>query len=262
MLYNGRDPYLSLSLIHSLNLTSAIFCPPIDDLPELPWGDVLPAINALRYIFSTNPPEYLAGGFTPGDKYLAWIIAATIPWRYNYEGGGHKRVSSAAVAAREGLKLRNKDFEVMVNTYKHLEDIKSTVALVSTTKGGSRRALGTAIRRWGATWHNQLLHTALVELVNVWGEEAAEGKPTEPARDIISRYDFFAKRLCEENLAGAWEMKSLVNGNELAKILGRKVGVWMRVALEKVVEWQIENPNGGRNEVEEWVREKGAKGEM
>ena len=260
MLNNGRDPHRSLSLIHNLNLTSAIFCPPIDKPPELSWGDVLPAVNALKFIFSTSPPEYLVQGLTPGDKYLAWITAATIPWRYNYEGGdGHKRVSSAAVAAREGLKLRNKDFDVMVSTYKHLEDMKATGTLVSTDpNGGSRLTLGTAIRRWGATWRNQLLHAALIELVDVWAE--IEGEPTEPAQAVIARYDHFIKRVGEENLSEAWDMKSLVNGKELAKVLGRKGGTWMREALEKVVEWQIENPEGGRKEAVEWVKERAGAG--
>jgi len=277
MLNNGRDPHHSLLLIHNLNLTSAIFSPPIDNLPALPWGDVLPAINALKYIFSTNPPEFLAEGFTPGDRYLAWITAATVPWRYNYEGGdGHKRVSSAAVAARVGLKLKNKDFEVIVNTYKHLEDIKSTVALVSTAEGGqgSRRTLGTAIRRWGATWHNQLLHSAIIELVDVWGrggtggegesEGKDEGEPTAPAKEIISRYNLFAKRISEEKLARVWEMKSLVNGNELAEILGKEGGVgrWVKPALEKVVEWQIEHPECGKDDAQKFVMEMGRMGEI
>ncbi|KAF8459549.1 hypothetical protein BGX38DRAFT_1084126 [Terfezia claveryi] len=263
MLNNGRDPHLSLFLIHNLNLTSAIFSPPIEAPPELPWGDILPAINALKYILFSSPPEYLAEGLTHGDKYLAWIIAATTPWRFNYEGGdGHKRVSSAAVAAREGLKLRNKDFEVMVNTYKHLEDIKSTVTLVSTDpNGGSRLTLGTAIRRWGSAWHNHLLHAALIELIDVW-EEWEEGEPTEPAKAIISRYNIFVKRVWEENLSEAWEMKSLVNGNKLATVLDRKGGTWMKEALERIVEWQIENPEGGTKEAEEWVRNRWAAGEI
>ncbi|KAF8421270.1 hypothetical protein EV426DRAFT_609923 [Tirmania nivea] len=258
---NGQDPHHSLSLIHNFNLTSVIFCPPIDEPPELPWGDVLPAINALKYIFSTNPPSHLVEGFTPGDRYLAWIIAATIPWRHKYEGDGRKRISSAAVAAREGLRLRNKDFDVMGSTYKNLEDMKSTVTLVSTDpNGGSRLTLGTALRRWRATWRNQLLHAALIELVDVW--EEVDGEPTEPAKDVISRYDLFVRRVVEENLSRAWAMKSLVDGVELADMLGKEVGIWMKEALEKVIAWQIEHPEGEREEAEEWIRERKEAGEI
>lgn len=85
------------------------------------------------------------------------------------------------MAAREGLRIRNKEYDILTAAYKNAGQVKKLIEENEAAKGGadeglSRVRVGTEVRSLGATWHSQLLCALLVELVPVW-KTGADGTP-------------------------------------------------------------------------------------
>ena len=57
-----------------------------------------------------------------------------------------------------------------------------------------------------------------------------------------------------ENLGDAWELKPLVNGVRLAEIHGIKPGKQLKEYIDKLIDWQLENPVGTAEDYELFVK--------
>ena len=283
----GRDPHHSLVLIHELGLFYSIFSPPVDKLPKLPVEHMATAVSTVNYLIS-NAPKSLALIFGhPDSQYLAWNIAAVIPWNGRV---GEKGVSSAALAAREGLKMNNKDFGILGSTYKHVKAIQEAVQHNHEQEGGLvRERAGMLIRGAGATWTYSVLCGLLVDELDHWkvdedgnpGKCAAEASSdslcteihTEgEALEIIHKYDRFVERILELKVESAYLLAPIINvsilitliceskligsfqGKVLHQLVGQPPGKWVKGALEQIVEWQLKYPEKGVDEANEFVR--------
>lgn len=60
---------------------------------------------------------------------------------------------------------------------------------------------------------------------------------------IRHRYCAWLLGLESQALLEIHALKPLVNGNELCKALHMEPGPWMKPALEKIVQWQLRNPD-------------------
>ncbi|KAF8473966.1 hypothetical protein BDZ91DRAFT_712896 [Kalaharituber pfeilii] len=253
----GKDPYLSLSLIDEMGLFTSIFCPPVEALPELPVEHLTSAINILNYIF-THPPTSLSKTFsTAYEQFLAWHIAAVIPW--NGRVVGEKHLPAAAVGSREGLKLPNKEYKVLVAAYKSVEIVKEMAAKNEEKRrkeqgGLSRGEAGRIIRSMRGSWRSQVLCGLMVESTGVWSM-GADGLPTPASLQLVEKYDNLVHRIYELGLEEAFNVAPALNGNEMSMLLDRKPGPWVRDALERLLDWQFSNPEKGLEEVKEFVLE-------
>lgn len=204
----GPNPYLSLQLIHSLDLTSAIFCPPIDPAPSIPWTDVLTAINIVKYWFTSPSPSLRMLFKSSDEQYRAWLSAALIPWRGLLETNGSKPVTYAAVALRDGLKAPKKDYNFFITVDNHKRDILDLLGKNKNLGGLTRVDIGQALLRWGTTWHAQLSCVVMMQLVDVWG---AGSEPTTEAQVLLDQYELFVQRVGECDLDKVHLLKPLFN---------------------------------------------------
>ena len=58
------------------------------------------------------------------------------------------------------------------------------------------------------------------------------------------------KFINDENMSDIYEMKALINGKELAKIIGVKPGKGFSAKVDELIDWQLENPNGTAEDYE------------
>lgn len=61
--------------------------------------------------------------------------------------------------------------------------------------------------------------------------------------EVLQSYATWLSHLQSLNLLDIDQLKTMVNGHQLAKALGIKSGPWMKKALEMTMEWQLRNPN-------------------
>ena len=57
-------------------------------------------------------------------------------------------------------------------------------------------------------------------------------------------------------------MSWLMQGKEVTKLLGATPGPWTGTVLARVVEWQLEHPEGTKQQCEAWLREEQAAGRI
>jgi hypothetical protein len=59
---------------------------------------------------------------------------------------------------------------------------------------------------------------------------------------VVKSYNKFLSYIVEQGLEGVCELKPIVNGGEVMKAFGVKMGPWMSKALDLVMQWQLLNP--------------------
>ena len=134
----GANPFLSLFLFHSLGLFDAIFAPPPPPpesqkpqiLPERPREHLFVAASTLRYLLHPEVKENypLVGSLirNKDEEHLAWVVAALTPWA-GQTIQEKKPLPGAAVAARDGLKMKNTHVNLIKACFSNDEDIQTYV---------------------------------------------------------------------------------------------------------------------------------------
>lgn len=250
----GPNPYMALALIDRLGLYDTIFTDPTKEVSYKPDISYLkPAYDCVSELLrSTSDQETLSVVAStllrnPEEKYLAWIIAALVPWAdapiSDIPENGGKTTYTAQVVAREGIKAPNKICNVITSSMEHSEKIRTLKdRCVTQLKYPHRRqegedstardTLGIAIRHWGPTWRSQVLFSLLYEV----------SLGSFPKETVISSYATFLSQLIKLDILEACAYKPLVTGTELAKALSARPGPWMKDALEFVMAWQLRHP--------------------
>lgn len=72
--------------------------------------------------------------------------------------------------------------------------------------------------------------------------------------ELIKMYDSFMRRIKHLSLEKAHHIKPLLDGKEIAQLLKEKPGKKIGIYLAKVLEWQLEFPNGAKEECIEWLQ--------
>lgn len=209
---------------------------------------------------------------TPDELYLAWLLAALVPWAGapppQSPTPSNKQPSSVpSTVAREGLKVSNKVLDIIAKAFKNANEIDALRRRVVMQRSSSdpppainekvgRSDLGLAIRRWGSSWRSQVLLALLLDVVHQPQHEFIEGKflcaqrtsstsfvlTVKERNAVLGDYAVFLKHLNDLDLVEAYLFKPVLNGKQLSQALQVKPGPWMTEALEMVMVWQLENP--------------------
>ncbi|KAF3901501.1 Phosphatase [Dactylellina cionopaga] len=259
MLYNGaQHPFEALDIIERLGLADCIFDPPDEKREEYSGvkdGYFRTAIEILKRLFEKR--EELGDGVkslvtTERDRYILWIFAAVSPWiGVGMVKDKKAKIPAPAAAAKRGLMLSNANFESLSRCYTNMEGIRNAIMTASEVK---RSDIGGLVRVWGSEWRLQVFASLLMELV-----EEAEDASGEGSRDIdikapgLAKYERFVKRIEELELGDAWDFKPLLTGTELQAVLNKKPGPWMKGMLDQVMTWQLDHPDGTKDDAREFV---------
>jgi tRNA nucleotidyltransferase (CCA-adding enzyme) len=236
---SGPNPHRALMLIHELDLYGSVFTNPNDDfVPEL--ASSCPRIyDGLQSILSNDYPVNTVI-LTKAGQALSWYLAAYAAW---------KDVEPAKVklAAWEGIKATRENQQVIERAVANRPQILSIIEMA---QGAPRRSeIGMAIRRLDQhanTWQSQILYSTLCDFYEHDGQW------------VIQRYNAFAEYVRHWALEDVYAQTPIINGNKMAEVLQTKTGLWMKGALDLVMAWQLDNPDGGREDAIEMVKQKRA----
>ena len=70
------------------------------------------------------------------------------------------------------------------------------------------------------------------------------------------KMDNLYKFIYKENLENIYELKPLINGKELADLLGVKPGKGFSLKVEELIDWQLENPDGTADDYKAYIKQK------
>ncbi|EPS36121.1 hypothetical protein H072_10462 [Dactylellina haptotyla CBS 200.50] len=268
MLNVAAHPYEALDIIERLELADCIFDMPEEKREE--WGakseNFRKAIEVLNWFFKN---EFFSGDRREGDaynslrrlvsserdRYLMWLFSAVTPWNgIVWTKEKKKTYPAAAIAARSGLTLSNVNFESLVRMYGNMGSIRTAI---NTAQGMKRSELGSLVRSWGSEWRLQVFANLVMELVEAvqgdaaWKETGNEGSLID--QKALEKHEALVAKVEELNLENAWDFKPLLTGTELQAVLNRKPGPWMKGVLDQVMVWQLDNPEGTKDQAKEFV---------
>ncbi|KAI7832982.1 hypothetical protein BX661DRAFT_141311 [Kickxella alabastrina] len=257
----GPHPLLSIQLILRFGLYLDIFRPP----PTTTWLDPATTIDEPLAAHLTGHVLDLLERNTeildclPGDPRIdadpqaqrSLMLAAYLyPFRHVQVTDRKRNVPVAQVIIRDGLKLANSDIDTTLALHQLADQI--TQMAESCIKGElSRCQLGLQIRVAGTRWSMAVIFAAAVEMLKSGNGVDAR---------LVDMFGGFVRRVKEENLGEAYSFKHLVDGKAVAKLLGIKPGPGIKDVLDRVMEWQLANPEGTKEQCEVFIREEIAPG--
>ncbi|KAF8559413.1 poly A polymerase C-terminal region-like protein [Imleria badia] len=272
------EPLHAIQTIHDLSLYNTVFHVPnaIIDVASAPVASPELSLTACTILHDllfpsssskfTTHPTLLAHALSDRGTRARLFLSASL---YSFAGityKDHKQKVHPLVEAviREGLKLGNKNY--------YLDGIPALFDAAALFNGLSledsrfttpseRVGIGLLLRHGkvhkptsGSYWSSSLFFSLVCELVPLGYGEAADA--------CIRRYNAFTSRIEELGLDNLVDTKPLLNGNEVISVLGGKPGPWTAVMLAKVVEWQLENPQGGQDACIAWLKEERSSGRL
>jgi tRNA nucleotidyltransferase (CCA-adding enzyme) len=250
---SGKNPRSSLQFIDRLGLYSTIFTDPtIQECPSPETANWNLAYDCLEEMKSNATPGSIYQSLVRSEdaKYLAWVLAALVPFSsvsqtLPVKQKGKPHLPLGGMVAREGIKADNKICNVVSGAFKHFREIAHLKDAIKAKKShiSERDTVGMTIRRWdshGGHWRLQVLFALLVEAMNSkTPSKFIQGY----SKELFSEWQGFIDHLEAMDLMDAPALKSILSGTELSQALGGvKPGPWMKPALDVCMEWQLRNP--------------------
>ncbi|KZT67656.1 hypothetical protein DAEQUDRAFT_728899 [Daedalea quercina L-15889] len=111
------------------------------------------------------------------------------------------------------------------------------------------------------TWELSLLFSLVQDLLADWSPET-DVLDDIKASERIAQYNRLVTKIEELGLAALLDGKPLLDGNDLTGALAAKPGPWVRIAMNRVLEWRLSHPEGTKEECLEWVKGEHAAGNI
>ncbi|KAL8691502.1 MAG: hypothetical protein Q9218_003288 [Villophora microphyllina] len=237
-MFKGPNQHQALQLIDRLGLYDTIFTD-IESSPSTPanTGSWRRAYDQARAFDQAEPEKYEPDHpmnvikhillRNSDDTYHMWLLCALVPWARvtipaPAKTKGKVSLTSAAKAAREGIKADNNTVKTIDSAAMHLDQIiqikDDTVSEGPPTTSPLKRKQESVTRE-------------------------AQESPTEECQTLLKSYATWLSTLKDLELLEVYQLKPLLTGNKLSEALGEKPGPWMSKALEMVVAWQLRNPD-------------------
>lgn len=168
------------------------------------------------------------------------------------------------VVIKEGLRFGKSDYDVVSKLcaatqddflHKHFE----------TPCRMTRADLGAYIRDHGESFELNLVGNAFLDVLNKSPvADRIKDHPTikgnslqidpETLKYVVTQYDNLLALIDLQNLQNVREMKPIVDGKMVSQSLQRKPGPWMREVTDEVIVWQLNNPEGSKEECLEHIK--------
>lgn len=124
-----------------------------------------------------------------------------------------------------------------------------------------RLETGKVLRAVGPTWRSALQIALIMELEPAKGLETYRNGVdgikvdlSDEMKVLVDTYDAFRKRVEDIGLDGVWDVKPVINGTDLMKLLPNlKKGPIIGKIMGEQVDWMIKNPAEGAEGVKAWL---------
>lgn len=261
----SENPSHAVGLLVELGLFEVVFRMPLesDMVDELRPPANLPAVSlgALLNLRALEEP------FEPAEKRLVRYAAMLSPMsncRCLFADGGRKRKAHplALHMLRSELRLAARDAAEVVDLHANALELKRLVHRGDAAL--DRLETGKVLRKAGKTWRSALQIALIMELApgkkeNTYrnGVDGEEVELPKEMKVVTQTYETFRKRVEGMGFDGVWDIKPAVDGNALIKLLpSMKKGPIIGKIMEEQVDWMIQNPEKGAQDVKEWLLSK------
>lgn len=149
---------------------------------------------------------------------------------------------------KEGLKLSKSDALIVAQCVDNITNYSNILhEFISNGKSIRRSVLGAFIRSFRGFWQN----SHYTSLVNEYLKASNEEEENLIVQNYMSLYDHIIK----ENLQNCHDLKPIIDGKKLQKLLNMKPGPWMGKVNNEVIIWQLDNPSGTQDMLLAYIKE-------
>ncbi|KAK9457210.1 hypothetical protein V1511DRAFT_508652 [Dipodascopsis uninucleata] len=249
----GPDPLLGLSLIEETGLFNFVFYPPLDrlDQGQGPQSSLIQGISALRYILDKPEVSILTANELNDRSAMlqVYLFISVVPWKDLKCRNANKKMSEAvSIVIIDGLKLSSSVGTSVAKIVNSLDLIQSIMESEATW---SRKQIGLMIRDCGNTWKYTMFCAMIFELQKHVDDAGTISNKS--AQLVIKGFKRLYQYIISNELSDVANLKPILDGNQLQSLFGLKAGRWMRLAIEDVIEWQIENPLSSAGDCREYM---------
>ncbi|KAI8906286.1 hypothetical protein EDD86DRAFT_210283 [Gorgonomyces haynaldii] len=247
---SGNDPKRALDILMEIGWFELVFTPP--EHLDLDLALVKRSFATLDLLLQSPFYKEITWNTTIGPKNQCYLYLASL----------------LLVLRKEKVKVKNKDFPVskhiILNALKlsnadadtvHalINNIEQTISIVNLENLDRKRAgwhirdLGE--RPLGSKWDLAVLMALVYELQPFY---QPDGFHTD-AIQVQKKYKQFIQHIFSLDLQDVYAMKPLLNGQEIATLLGIKPGPKVGQMLPLILDWQLGHPAGTKQELQEWL---------
>ncbi|RDB28981.1 CCA tRNA nucleotidyltransferase, mitochondrial [Hypsizygus marmoreus] len=283
----GRDPFGAIQLIHDLSLYDTIFSviPPeitsTFSAPPAPRDTAFAAASVLHALLSPVEP-YLIPAVHPrlmsvvksDPSCIARLYLATMLTPYKsiiYHDRKKKPQSAITFVLRESLKLgtQNHFLDGIPLLFTAAQLLENPVLTDERFQKPSQRvAIGLLLRDkaihhavTGSHWTTSLLFSLIQQMAPLY-DVASDKLDVDAASQLIELYNTFVERIEELDLLDMVDARPLLDGREVMSILNAKPGAWAGQVMAKIIVWQLENPQGTKDDCTAWLKEERRQGKL
>lgn len=241
-MFEGPAPWEALFHLLDSGLFSAAFSAP--EPFTLQGAEVTQIAVTVQKVI----PQLQSWQVSPGEETrMVMTTMLLLPLaNQTFKDAKKKEHSVAAEIVSQSLKWRTKDADEVVLVHQHYN--QWTSVLDWSTKGDpiikDRKSTGLLLRRLGPLWNRALL-LFLIQRVRLSGEKNAE---------VATIFDAVNTQLEELRLKGVWNLRPILNGDEVKKETRIERGPMVGKAMQALIEWQLEHPDDTEQEAREWLR--------
>ncbi|KAG1769639.1 hypothetical protein EDD22DRAFT_948891 [Suillus occidentalis] len=201
----------------------------------------------------------------PGCKARLFLAASLYSYHgITYKDAKGKEQTLVKCAIQDGLKLgrQNHYLDGIPALYSASELLNGASLGQDKLKMPSERvAIGLLLRQesvhninTGSQWASSLVFSLVCELVSA--------SVREDAAECVQRYNALARRVEELGLDKAVDAKAILDGQAIAHAMNEKPGPWMKAMVNRVLEWQLEHPDGSQGDCLAWLEEEKSAGRI
>ncbi|KAI8644652.1 hypothetical protein BD408DRAFT_340262 [Parasitella parasitica] len=250
----GPHPLLSMQLIHRLELYPIIMATP--GIKSGTVGDAKLAVQAVGILQWLEQKE----GFNASskdDKRTMILTASVLPFYGAVSEFKKKDVPAVQLVLRDSIKTNNTDVSTVSTVFRGIDSLHH-MANSNLNQQVKRSELGMLIRDLGALWQTAVKMAAAKELLDVypnlsWSEDPS-AIDAHTGQDICDKYYALIQAAKQYQITDCYSWKHIVDGKRAAQVVGIKPGPIVTELLKVQMSWQLENPNGTKEECEQAIR--------
>lgn len=245
----GPHPLLALCLIHQLELYSVIMQPP-SGIINGTVGSETEAVNAVGIVDWLEKNDAL-GPSDAVEKRQMILSASVLPYLGVTVEQKKKIMPAVQLVLRDAIKTTNADMNTVSTIFRGIPVLRE-LAKTNKERVVKRSELGMIIRDLGALWETAIKCTLVKELLDTYSDKpwSNNREEIEVDKEICGKYKNLIKKAEDYGIKDCYQWKHLVDGKRASQVIGLKPGPHVTELLKVQMIWQLENPNGTKEECE------------
>ncbi|OBZ90935.1 CCA tRNA nucleotidyltransferase, mitochondrial [Choanephora cucurbitarum] len=249
----GPFPHLSLQLIEQLGLYPVMMAPPADIKRGIvgEGATAVTAVGIVEWLCSQTQPLLPS---SKDEKRTLVLTASVLPFLGVMAEQKKREVPAVQFVLRESIKTNNVDVNTVSTIFRGIEPLQ-VLAHKNSTEQVKRSELGMLIRDLGVLWQTAIKMTAVKELLDTHPTMIENNKEEHNIQLICQKYIALIQLAHTYGIENCYQWKHLVDGKRAAQVVGVKPGPVLTELLKIQMTWQLENPQGTKEECEKALEE-------